>query len=119
MVLHCIDTMLAAWNERDTAALRKSVEGALSPELVFCDPHNDIQGHAAFIAMVEAFWAKHGACRISRTSRIDAHHDVARYSWAIDWPDGRRFEGFDVVRLDLSAEKVRRVDGFFGPLAPA
>lgn len=112
----CIEAMLAAWNTRDEAALAQAVEASLSPEVEFCDPHYDIRGHAPFIDMVKAFWAKHGDCKITRASRIDTHHDRARYAWAIDWPDGRRFEGFDATAIDLSSGKVRRVDGFFGPL---
>ncbi|WP_082746218.1 hypothetical protein [Sphingomonas sp. CCH5-D11] len=72
----------------------------------------------AGFAMVHAFWAENGECRISRTSAIDAHHDRARYSWVITWPDGRRFDGMDAVTLDRATGKVRRVDGFFGALKP-
>lgn len=113
-----IDTMLSGWNTRDEGALRQVVDASLSDDLEFCDPDNDIRGHAAFIEMVKAFWAKHGECEISRSSGIDAHHDRARYAWSIKWPDGRIFEGFDAVALDPSSGKVRRVDGFFGQLPP-
>lgn len=115
----CIDAMLTAWNTRDEAILAQVVADSLSPDAVFCDPHYDIRGHGAFIEMVKAFWAKHGDCRVTRASNIDAHHNRARYAWAITWPDGRRFDGFDAVALDPNSEKVRRIEGFFGPLVPA
>jgi hypothetical protein len=115
----CIVAMLSAWNTRDAGVLQQVVEGALSSDVEFCDPHYDIRGHAAFIEMVKAFWAKNGDCKISRASGIDTHHDRARYAWAIDWPDGRRFVGFDAVAIDLPSGKVRRIDGFFGPLPNA
>ena len=115
--IRCIDTMLSAWNTRDRTRLVEVVEESLSPDIKFCDPRHDIQGHSAFMDMVEAFWTEHTGCLIRRASLIDAHHDRARYAWAIEWPDGRRFDGFDAVRLDLGSGKVRRVDGFFGPLA--
>lgn len=114
----CIDTMLSAWNSHDEDLLGQIVEKSLSPDLEFCDPFHDICGHEPFIKMVKAFWAKHGHCKITRTSGIDAHHNRARYSWLIEAPSGGRFEGFDTVTLDISASKVRRVDGFFGPLSP-
>lgn len=114
----CIDTMLSAWNSHDESLLEQIVGQSLSPEVEFCDPFHDIRGHALFIEMVKAFWAKHGNCKIMRTSGIDAHHDRARYTWAIDSPQGGRFEGFDAVALDLALGKVLRVDGFFGPLSP-
>lgn len=115
----CIEVMLSAWNTRDESVLEQVVMEALSPDVEFCDPHYDIRGRAAFMDMVKAFWAKHGDCKITRASGIDTHHDRARYAWAINWPDGRRFEGFDAVALELPSGKVRRIDGFFGPLPPA
>jgi hypothetical protein len=115
----CIDVMLSGWNSHDEAALAQIVRDSMTTDVEFCDPHYDIRGHAVFIEMVKAFWAKHGEAKISRSSAIDAHHDRARYSWAIDLPNGYRFEGFDAVALDLSSGKVRRVDGFFGLLSPA
>lgn len=113
-----IEAMLSAWNTRNDEAMQQVVSGALAPEVEFCDPHYDIRGHAPFIEMVRAFWIKNGDCTISRASRIDTHHNRARYAWAITWPDGRRFEGFDAVTVDPSSGKVTRVDGFFGPLSP-
>jgi hypothetical protein len=112
----CIDTMLSSWNTRDSDTLAQVVEASLSFDVQFCDPLHDIRGHAAFIEMVKSFWAKNGDCVIRRASPIDAHHDRARYAWAIEWPDGRRFGGLDAVALDLQSSKVRRIDGFFGPL---
>jgi SnoaL-like domain len=114
----CIDLMLSAWNTRDSALLSQVVKAALTSDFEFCDPPHDIRGHAAFIAMVEEFWAKHSECTIARTSAIDAHHDRARYAWAITFPAGHQFDGFDAVALDSASGKVRRVDGFFGQLSP-
>jgi hypothetical protein len=111
-----IFTMLDAWNTRDPAAMRALVEAAVAPDIEFVDPHNDIRGIEPFIAMVQAFQSKYPDVRIAPASGIDLHHDRARYSWALIWPDGRRFDGFDAVQLDMAQGKVRRVDGFFGPL---
>lgn len=115
----CIDAMLVIWNCRDADVMAKAVEEALDPDLEFCDPLHDIRGHQAFMDMVKAFWAKYPEARLRRSSGIDAHHDRARYAWAIDLPGGHCFEGFDAVTLDRTSGKVRRIDGFFGPLPPA
>ena len=50
---------------------------------------------------------------------IDAHHGVARYSWALVDPAGQTaLEGLDVAEVDGDGRLVRIV-GFMGPLAPA
>lgn len=114
----CFASMLAAWNERDPAKMRAHLDDAVTPDVRFVDPKYDLAGKVAFAAMIEAFQAEHDDVLLRRTSVIDMHHDRARYNWDIVWGDGRRFTGFDAVELDLKQKKIRRIDGFFGPLAP-
>lgn len=114
----CFARLLAAWNESDPQKVRALVEAALTPDAAFTDPDYQIVGVDAFVDMVLAFRAKEGAARLAPTSGVDMHHDRARYSWVVLRPDGSRFEGFDAVALDLEQGKIRRIDGFFGPLPP-
>ena len=54
-----------------------------------------------------------------RTSAIDAHHGFARYEWEMLAPDGRAvLTGLDVAEV-ADDGTLRRVVGFFGPLAAA
>lgn len=117
-VPECFANLLAAWNERDPAKLRDLVEMSVTSDVTFTDPQYSIMGSEAFIAMMIAFQERVGEVRLSRTSAIDMHHDRARYSWEIVWPNGDRFEGFDAVALDLAEGKFCRIDGFFGSLRP-
>ncbi len=112
----CFSKMLAAWNEYDPVKLRRLVEAALTEDVEFTDPNYQIVGIDAFIDQVNEFRAEAGKVRLMPTSGVDLHHDRARYSWAVLYPDGTRFEGFDAVALDLDQGKIRRIDGFFGPL---
>lgn len=114
----CFANLLAAWNERDHAKLRDLVEKSVTQNIAFTDPQYAITGCDAFIEMMRAFQARVGDVQLNRTSAIDMHHDRARYSWEIIWPDGTRFEGFDAVALDETLTKVCRIDGFFGALQP-
>jgi hypothetical protein len=114
----CFAEALASWNERDATRMRGHVERAMTPDVEFCDPHYDIRGIEAFVAMVKAFQEKYPNATVVRTSVIDAHHDRARYAWAVVLADGRRLEGFDAVALDMAAGRIRRIDGFFGVLQP-
>ncbi len=117
-VPECFANLLAAWNERDQVKLRELVEKSVTSDIAFTDPQYAITGSDAFIEMMEAFQARVGDVQFTRTSAIDMHHDRARYSWEIIWPDGTRFEGFDAVALDETLTKVCRIDGFFGALQP-
>jgi hypothetical protein len=112
----CFTNLLAAWNEYDPVRMRALVEAALTEDVAFTDPHYQIVGIDAFIAQINEFRARAGKVRLTATSGIDLHHNRARYSWAILFADGTRFEGFDAVSLDLAQGKINRIDGFFGPL---
>jgi hypothetical protein len=115
----CFATLLNAWNEYDPDKMRRLVEASLTDDIAFTDPHYQIVGIDAFIDQVKEFRARVGKVELVRTSGIDLHHDRARYSWAVLWPDGTRFDGFDAVALDLEQGKICRIDGFFGPLPEA
>ncbi len=51
----------------------------------------------------------------SRTSGVDSHHGLYRYSWQISRDGEVVLPGFDVTEVDGDG-KVTRVLGFFGPL---
>lgn len=110
------DHMMAAWNERDPSKVRGHLDKALSPNVHFVDPANDVQGIDAFEAMVHEFRAKvlpNGVC--SRASGVDGHHGLYRYNWAIHNEGELAMPGFDVVMVD-DQQRVEKVYGFFGPL---
>ncbi len=50
---------------------------------------------------------------LSRTTAIDAHHDHARFGWAVTGPDGTvALAGIDVVTV--ADGRLRAAIGFFG-----
>jgi len=51
----------------------------------------------------------------SRTSGVDSHHGLHRYSWQISRDGEVLLPGFDVASIDEEG-RVTRVLGFFGPL---
>lgn len=114
----CFSNLLAAWNEYDPAKMGALVEAALTGDVEFTDPNYQIIGIEAFIDQINEFRAGAGKVRLVPTSGVDMHHDRARYSWAVLQADGTRFEGFDAVSVDLNQGKIKRIDGFFGPLPP-
>ena len=109
------DHMLAAWNERDPAKVRSHLERALAPEVEFIDPSVETHGIDEFEANVHDVQAGLAGADYSRTSGVDSHHRLHRYTWQISRDGEVVLAGFDVVEVDAD-RKVRRVLGFFGPL---
>ena len=112
----CFGAYLAAWNEHDPVKMRRLVEAALTEDVAFTDPNYQIVGIDAFISQLNDFRAAEGKAKLVPTSGVDMHHNLARYGWAVLRTDGTRFDGFDLVEIDPAQGKIRRVDGFFGPL---
>ncbi len=109
------DNMLAAWNERDPQAIRQHLNSAVSENVTFCDPNYAIEGRDAFEAMIRTFRATMAEGQCSRTSGVDGHHHLFRYSWAVHNAGKLIVAGSDVVAVD-QAGMICRVDGFFGPI---
>ena len=109
------DHMLAAWNERDPAKVRGHLEKALAPTVEFIDPSVVARGLDEFEANVHEVKASLPGAEYSRTSGVDGHHRLHRYTWQITRDGDVLLRGFDVTEVDEHG-KVTRVLGFFGPL---
>ena len=114
-----IDTNLAAYGNPDETARRAQLEAVWSPEGTLIDPPIDgtgIDGIGALMAAVQSQFPGH---TFRRTSGIDAHHGVARYSWAMVAADGAvSLEGLDVAEVGADG-RLTRIVGFMGPLPAA
>jgi hypothetical protein len=109
------DHMLAAWNEPDASKVRGHLERALAVDVRFVDPSVETHGIAEFEANVHAVHAQIPGAEYRRTSDVDSHHRVHRYSWEIRSGGELLLPGFDVTETDDDG-KVVSVIGFFGPL---
>ena len=110
-----LDHMLAAWNEHDPDAVRGHLERALAPSVEFIDPSIETHGLDEFEANVHEVHRQLPGAVYSRTSGIDSHHRLHRYSWEVTRDGELVLPGFDVTELDDDG-RVLRVLGFFGPL---
>jgi hypothetical protein len=109
------DHMLAAWNEPESSKVRSHLERALAPDVHFIDPSIDVTGIDGFEANVHEVHERIPGAVYSRSSGVDSHHGLYRYSWAIHRDGELVLPGFDVVEAD-AAGRVARVLGFFGEL---
>jgi hypothetical protein len=107
-----IDTYVAAWNETDPAARSTLVERALGADVWYRDPMLEADGRAAFDAMVAAVQAQFPGLVMRRTSDVDAHHDLVRFTWALGAPGADpAVAGVDVAKFDGDG-RLHRIIGF-------
>ena len=107
---------LAAWNERDTDAIRGHLERAVHPDVVFSDPANRVEGIDALEALIRSARIDLPEARYEQTSPLDGGHDRRyRYTWAVHTPD-ETIPGMDFTTVDAN-DRLLRIDGFFGELA--
>lgn len=88
---------LAAWNETDPAARRKLVEETWTPDGRYVDPLVEARGHDQFDAALAAVQDRFAGL-VFRLGPVDAHHDVARFTWELGPAGGESLVvGFDVM----------------------
>ena len=113
-----VDTWLRAYGETDPAVRAELIATVWSPAGVLADPPFTGTGPDEIAALVAAAQAQFPGHTFRRTSEIDAHHDLARYTWEMVGPDGMpALAGTDVALVGADG-RLAHVAGFFGDPAP-
>lgn len=114
-----IDTYLQAYGEPDEPRRAELIAAAFAAGAKLADPPFEAAGHAELSGAFAAVQAQFPQHRFTRTSVVDQHHDVARYTWSLNGPDGdAAVSGTDFVRFDGDG-KIAAVTGFFGDVQPS
>ncbi|HEU4646928.1 MAG TPA: nuclear transport factor 2 family protein [Burkholderiales bacterium] len=112
-----IDTYCQAWSEPDAQRRAQLLAQVWSEGATYTDPTVHAAGSGELLAHIAQVVARRPGARIVRTSAVDEHHGLARFTWRLVEADGTpRLEGIDFVELS-SDVRIRRIVGFFGPLA--
>jgi len=115
-VTSLVDSYITMWNETDPARRVELIERAWVPDARYVDPLLEADGHAALNEMVATVHSHYPGHRFRRTSRVDAHHDGARFAWELVAPDGTvTVGGLDAAVL-ADDGRFARITGFFGEL---
>ena len=103
---------LAIWNETDPAARRAAVDEVCAPDATYVDPIGTAEGPDAIDAYVAATQQQFPGMRFRLGSDVDAHHNIARFTWELG-PEGEEaiVVGFDVV-VFADDGLLHRVHGF-------
>lgn len=111
-----VDTNLAAYGNPDATSRRDQLASVWAPTGTLIDPPIDGTGVDGIDALMAAVQSQFPGHTFRRTSAIDAHHGIARYSWLMVGPDGSpALEGLDVVEVDGDG-RLARIVGFMGSL---
>jgi hypothetical protein len=113
-----IDTYLATWNETDAAKRAELIATSLGADLWYRDPLLEADGLEAYDQMIVAVQTQFPGLEMRRTSGVDAHRDLVRFTWALGAPGAEpTFAGLDVAKFD-DAGKLHRIIGFVGEDVP-
>ncbi|WP_305094569.1 nuclear transport factor 2 family protein [Prescottella sp. R16] len=107
-----IRNYLDTWNETDSGKRAALVEDLWARDGRYVDPMGSAEGPAAVSALIGAVQEQFEGMRFELAGDIDAHHDQARFTWALG-PVGAEplVIGFDVLECDPDG-RVRTVLGF-------
>lgn len=116
-----IDGYCAAWCEADAATRSAMLSRVLADGATYTDPTARVAGAEALATHIGTVLASNPGAKVVRVSRVDAHHDVARFAWQMMFANGTVLpEGVDFVELssEVSSDgaRIRSITGFFGPL---
>ena len=107
-----IDRYLAGWNATDAGERWRLLQQHWSDDCRYVDPLVDVQGRAALDATIAAVHEQFPGFVFTPAGAVDAHHDVARFTWGLGPAGGDPVViGFDVVTTD-SDGRIRTVTGF-------
>lgn len=114
-----IDAYCAAWNEPDPGRRDHMLQPIWAVGATYTDPTVYLVGRQQLVDHIGKVLERYPSSRIVRTSVVDAHHGLARFSWKKVLADDRSLpDGVDIVEVGSNG-KLQRVIGFFGPLQRA
>ncbi|HEY3881140.1 MAG TPA: nuclear transport factor 2 family protein [Trebonia sp.] len=99
---------LETWNETGTAARRKAIDELWAPDGVYTDPMATAAGRDQIDATIAAVQGQFPGLTFSLAGPVDAHHDIARFTWSLG---DELVIGFDVLVTDGNGQ-ISNVHGF-------
>ena len=106
-----VDAYLGMFAEADPT---DAIATAFDPEGRLVDPLLDVTGHDALAETVGLVQQQYPGHRFVRTSGIDEHHAIVRFTWDLLAPDGSAvLTGTDVAAVGEDG-RLTIVAGFFG-----
>ena len=111
-----VDRYCAVWNEPSPGRRAELLAQVWARDATYTDPSVHAPTADELLAHIEQVRARRPGSKVLRTSTIDFHHRLARFSWHVVQADGSALpEGLDIAEFSSDGNKIRRIVGFFGP----
>ena len=113
-----VESYLDTWNETDPDARRSAIAAVWNEDAQYVDPLTSVSGHDQISALIEGVHQQApGHVFRLLDDRVDAHHNVVRFSWELVPAAGGESVaiGFDVA----VTEEDGRIGSVFGFLDKA
>lgn len=112
-VLETLQAYLSAWTESSDAKRQELLQQSWADDGRYTDPISDILGRDAMMNVLTGFAQQHPGHAFVLASAIDQHHNLLRFSWRFEHPDGSTiFEGMDFAEL-ADDGRLMRIVGFY------
>ncbi|MGW4502640.1 nuclear transport factor 2 family protein [Micromonospora sp. NPDC004336] len=107
-----VQRYIAAWNETDAAERQAVLAEVFAEDATYTDPLVSVRGRDGLDATIAAVQGQFGGLVFSLGGAVDAHHDIARFTWHLG-PEGAEpvVVGFDVVAIGADG-RISQVLGF-------
>ena len=114
-----VERYLEIWNETDPDIRLAAVESVWTDDARYVDPLATVTGHTQISNLIGAVHQQLPGHVFRLLDGVDAHHNVARFSWELVPPNGGESlaEGFDVAVTGADG-RISSVVGFLDK-APA
>lgn len=116
-VTELIDRYCDVWNEPDSTLRAALLAVVWAPGATYTDPSVHAASADELLAHIANVRARRPGARVLRSSAVDAHHGLARFTWHVVQADGVALpDGLDIAFLTADGLRIERIIGFFGPL---
>ncbi|MFI6290798.1 nuclear transport factor 2 family protein [Nonomuraea sp. NPDC050790] len=107
-----VQRYLAAWNQTGPEARRAELAEVFADDAVYTDPLVSVRGRDGLDATIAAVQGQFGGLVFSLGGPVDAHHDIARFTWHLGPEGGEPLAiGFDVAVIGGDG-RITQVLGF-------
>ncbi|MET9487141.1 nuclear transport factor 2 family protein [Nocardia sp. NPDC006630] len=107
-----VERYLSTWNATDPSTRAALVAEVFTEDAEYIDPLVSVRGHDGLAATIAAVQGQFAGLEFSSGGPVDAHHNIARFTWHLGRPGAEPLIiGFDVAVLAEDG-RISQVHGF-------